>query len=351
MILYCCILKGKTTTESQFKRFVESFTTAWNYARNYVDLRPYFFVDSDEAESLLLDNFGDDVEILRRNDDPGELRNEFLARLQMISGDECNWSQGFFTFFDGDDEISPNYFFQNYGLISGRGFAIGNPVAVYGEEETDRYPLKWCLTAGNMDIVKATFLDKKGCQSWGNIYELEVCKHAMFGRGLFEDVTFMYSVVSRYRNPVLFNDMVYYWHRDNQIALTRTSATVSQIKDGMDNLDNAKEIALKAGFGFESPEVYRRYTIGTLVLVRNSAKLKDKENSLNYILKRLDWRAFKYEDILEAEPKFKEKLIGEFPNFYKWIEGVNASTSVGESNEQTRNSTRRPRKAGRKSNT
>lgn len=313
MTLFSCVLKGKTTSEDQFARFLKSYNRALQCCSpETIHVKTYFFLNSDTAEKAVKGVMkGEDYIILRRDDDPGELRNEFLARMQTVVLKE----KSYFTFFDGDDEIVYDYFCQDYRSIDGHGFAIGNPYAVYGTSESDFYPLKWCLVAANDDIHHATMMDYKGCQSWGNIYEMDVAKIARFGRGLFEDVTFMYSVVDKYRNPVLFWGMVYLWHRDNANAMTRTSSSVAQILDGMDNLDTAESIALRSYKSVLYPEVYRRYTIGCLTLIRNAVKTKEKDRALNTIFNRMDREAFNLREIEESDPKLMAKIREEFKGF------------------------------------
>jgi hypothetical protein len=312
-MIYCCVLKGKTTSEEQFKRFLDSYRNAIVNSPQHIFT--YYFYDTDEAKASIEKKFkGEDFlrteyKLLKRNDDAGELRNEFLARLTLIDekiGD-C------FTFFDGDDTISPNYFNFNPAVIYGRGFAICNPIAVYGEEETDKYPLKWCQVLSTTELYNAILLDKKGCQCWGTFYEIKLAKESCFGRGLFEDVTFWYRLARKYRNPVLFWDKVYYWYRNNPKAITRTMGSFKDLKEGIKNLEFAKDISL-LDYKPTDERVWRRYTIGMLILLRNSQSIEDKYALTVFLQKSIDKECFYPRMIQQMEPKLWENVKKDYPN-------------------------------------
>lgn len=323
MTLFSCVLKGKTTSEDQFARFLKSYSRALQCCSpETIHVKTYFFLNSDTAEKAVKGVMkGEDYVILRRDDDPGELRNEFLARMQIIEGRSEDRGMEYFTFFDGDDEVSRNYFCQNYGQIQGRGFAIGNPIAVYGEDETDQYPLKWCTVASRGEIQDSIFLDALGCQSWGKFYEMEVAKYCSFGKGLFEDVVFTYQLVSKWKDPVLFFDAEYRWYRNNMNALTRTSNTLAQLEDGFNNLEYSKKISSKE-YNIKDPRVFRRYTIGILVLLRNAQKVDNHEQLEEYIKDNIDVNCFNPEYIFRHELKFKENIYKDFPNIEGFLNSI-----------------------------
>ena len=338
-MIECCILKGRTTTEDQFKRFLDSYFEALKNRENWTDVvyHPYsdvvstFMVDSDEAESSVkthIEALGLDVSselsegrlfvILRRSDDPGELRNEFLANLGMYyTEEEAKKYHLAFMFFDGDDEISDNYFNFDESLVMGKGFAMMNPVAVYGDEATDQYPLKWCQSSLGADMFECALTDKIGGQCWGKVWEWQVCKESKFGRGLFEDVRFWYDITKKYRNPLLLWNHIYYWYRNNPSALTRSIANEAQIRDGLDNLEYAKNIA-RSVYPYSDKRVWKRYTTGVQVLLRNAQKSSDPNEMAKYIANNIDSNAFKPELLRQEEPKFFAKLMDDFPNYLDW---------------------------------
>jgi len=315
-MIYCCILKGRTTSEDQFERFLLSYKDALVMSPN--NITSYFFYDTDDSKKKIEGTIKDYLShhfyiLLKRNDDAGQLRNEFLARISVRDpklGD-C------FTFFDGDDTIDRNYFNFDPTNLIGRGYGVGNPVAVYGPLETDKYPLKWCQVLSTSDPFNAILLDKKGCQSWGNFYEMQIARETCFGSGLFEDVVFWYRIANKYKNPLLMWDKIYYWHRDNPKALTRNTNTMQQLKEGFKNLETAKNCALKY-FCDSDERVWRRYTIGILILLRNSQKIenKEKEEMLDFLFKSKDPKCFYANEIRLSEPKLWENV----KESYKYLE-------------------------------
>lgn len=337
-MIECCVLKGKTTTEEQFDRFLNSYFIALQsryhsiYADGYSsDVFTTFMVNTDNSEKLVdtyverfqIERYSNEpcnsmFQTLRRNDDPGELRNEFLARLSMNYDDRFAEAHSLvFMFFDGDDTISENYFNFNESLVLGRGFALMNPVAVYGDSESDHYPLKWCQSSLNSDIYQCVLTDRIGGQCWGKVWEWKICRESKFGRGLFEDVRFWYDVTRTHRNPLLLWNSVYYWYRNNPSALTRLTATEAQIRDGLDNLKYAKDVAL-ADYDYSDKRVWKRYTTGILVLVRNAGGSDDPVSLRQYIASYVDYGAFKPKILRMLEPKFFDKLLEEFPEYPEW---------------------------------
>ena len=64
------------------------------------------------------------------------------------------------------------------------------------------------------DVRPAVFSDDIGCQCWGKFYSYKVCFYTKFGKGLFEDVPFMYRVAFNFSYPVISPKSVYYWRRN-----------------------------------------------------------------------------------------------------------------------------------------
>lgn len=319
--LDCCILKGKTTSLRQFKRFVKSFYKALVESENSkVLVSPYWYLDDAECVKVVKAKFKN-PHILVRSADAGDVRNEFLGLISTLKLEPTN----FFTFFDGDDEIRTDYFAMNLEELknSPSNFAICNPVAVYGPEETDYYPLKWCLTASKPNIKDLAFEDRLGGQSWGKIYKQEVVRYAMFDTGMYEDVGFWYDVVEHLPencSPVKFWNSVYFWHRDNPNAITRSVGTLSYLQDGLQNLEKARLRALKICKNTD-PRVWRRYTFGIASLLRNAAKITDvneRKISLKYITDNLDLGSLNFRDAMYQAPALYDRLIESFPEFDAW---------------------------------
>lgn len=319
--LDCCILKGKTTSLEQFKRFVKSFHKAFIESKNSdILINPYWYIDDTACVKIVETKFKN-PHILIRSADAGNVRNEFLSLISMLKFGSTN----FFTFFDGDDEIRADYFAMNLGELanSPSNFAMCNPVAVYGIKETNYYPMKWCLTASKPNIRDLAFEDRIGGQSWGKVYKQEVSRYAMFDTGMYEDVGFWYDVVEHLPKdccPVKFWNSVYFWHRDNPNAITRSAGTLAYLQDGLQNLEKARLRALEV-CDIGDPRVWRRYTFGITSLLRNAAKITDlseRKISIKYITDNLDFGSLNFKEAMYQAPDLYDRLMESFPEFETW---------------------------------
>lgn len=324
-MIEACVLKGKTTSEAQFEEFMSSYIEAIEYREenhpSHDIVHTTFLVDTDEAEKCIHDyedtwRFGEEgLTILRRDDDPGELRNSFMNWLATkYTDDMARRDNLVFMFFDGDDKIQERYFMFDETLVKGKGFGIMNPVAFYGSDPSDYYTLKWCLTAAHGDIFRHALMDSVGGQCWGKVWDFPIAKECKFGRGLFEDTPFWCQATEKYRNPVLYWNQVYFWRRNNPNALTRNNPSIESIRRGLDNLDECVNIALQH-YKVTDIEVWRRYSIGVLILLKNAAKVqeKDQEKLIQYISDRLNRECFHPDDIKQLEPKFWKTVTEAYP--------------------------------------
>ena len=318
MTVYICIPFGKTTSNNQFERLVDSLRLSTNLSIESSNTKFELFVYSDRETEVVekkLYELNSHVicHVFKRDDDPGEIRNEFLA---LMSSEYYKSEDSVFTFIDGDDFVSIDYFNElpkKIDEIQERGWAICDPVAWYSEKETDSYRMKWCLRS--MDgIVNQTIKDNIGCQCWGRFYDIKLSRELKFGRGLFEDVEFTYRLVQKYPNPVTMPSSVYYWRRNNQNAMTRNTCTKTQILDGINNLIFAWNFSEKHWPEFKEERV-KRTTTGTLTLLRNSAQTGEESYSelKKMILDKLGNHC-DFKSVKVSEPKLWERLSKVIPD-------------------------------------
>ena len=344
--IYSCVLKGATTSYDQFVRFLHSY----HDALGRLDCRDkrvvtMFLVDKEGEEALkntpvsnkvwfpsnvvkveYMEDFNNPNRFLTlfpREGDPGDLRNEFLCMVSSIA-DESDY----FTFFDGDDEINPEYFVNAIKVINEKSpvLLLCNPMSKY---ENTYYPMKWCQSFRFSIVEQRGFSDFSDCirdlayrdiiggQCWGKFYSSKLANvGAKFGQGLFEDVMYWYTIVNSLdRTSVIATSekSVYYWHRDNPCAITRTTSTKYKIMHGIDNLNFAMEHTLDA----DRSSKVRRYTVGVITLYRNACKAskEDKEHIVSYMQTRLE-RAYLDMEFIELDsPKLFETFVDECPEW------------------------------------
>lgn len=325
-----CIPFGKTTSNNQFEYLVEHLKTATELAiPSGVRFEIFVYSDRDiEKVEKMLTPLHSTIStyIYQRDDDPGEIRNEFLA---MMSSEYHPSIDTVFTFIDGDDFISSFYFCglpKKIDEIQNQGWALCDPIAWYGERETDSYRMKWCLRAKD-GIVRQTICDNIGCQCWGRFYDIKLARDLKFGRGLFEDVEFTYRLVQKYPNPVLMPNSIYYWRRNNQNAMTRNTCSETQIMDGINNLLFAWGFSETYFKEFEEAQI-KRNTTGTLTLLRNAAQNPERYEDLKgFILGKLGGGCnFKY--VKMTEPKLWERLSNVIPNIEDLLKQPNEEQKI-----------------------
>lgn len=282
-ILDLCVLYGKTTTDEQFQIFSDSLIKALVYSRESIKRdfsRVVVSIYSDREEEQyrpILNAFPDIVEFrcIKKDAEPGSLRNSFLSYMiaSPIHNEDC-----VFTFFDGDDFIDYGYF-ENLDVegIKAHGWSLCSPIAYYDTDISNQYYLNWIqnyVSRRDGDVRPAVFSDDIGCQCWGKFYSYKVCFYTKFGKGLFEDVPFMYKIAFNFPYPTISPKSVYYWRRNNPGSITRTSSTEGQIREGINNLKDAMAIAEGMCDGTSKSYEYfeKRATTGAITLLRNANK-------------------------------------------------------------------------------
>lgn len=295
-ILDLCVLYGKTTTDDQFQTFSDSLNKALIYSEDEIKRKfekVIISIYSDREEAYyrpILEVYPDIVEFrcIKKDAEPGSLRNSFLSYMiaSPIHNDNC-----IFTFFDGDDFIDLRYF-DNLDVegIRTHGWSLCSPIAYYDKDISNQYYLNWIqnyVSREDGDVRPAVFSDDIGCQCWGKFYSYKVCFYTKFGKGLFEDVPFMYRVAFNFSYPVISPKSVYYWRRNNPNSITRTSSTEGQIREGINNLKDAMIIAdMRCDEDTNHYEyIEKRATTGAITLLRNANKnCSDKFDELKDII-------------------------------------------------------------------
>ena len=345
-----CILKGRTTTQEQFERFLRSIGTSIDYFSEYGDptssplFELFFMIDTPEAISALRKfTIGHKSSsflfyCLKRNSDAGDLRNEFMATLEQLDIDlALPVGSSFFGFMDGDDQVNPEYFTslsestmlmrstsRNAKLI------IINPASVYSDDGlTDRYPLKWVFNARNAkkegkSLTDLALEDVIGGQAWGKFYSSYsiLRSGAKFGKGLYEDVPFWYQVCScidNWDDILLSPDTVYYWRRDNNLSLTRVTPDWGSFCHAFDNLEKACDIAVeRLRVKPSDVRVWKRYTTGILNLLRNAEKVEDEGDRKMFIQKitsRINTMYFNLRGLEVEEPDYIRRVKETCPDY------------------------------------
>ena len=325
-----CIPFGKTTSNNQFECLIDHLRTATELAMNdgvRFEVFVYSDRDVDKVEKMLTPlHCKISTYVYQRDDDPGEIRNEFLA---MMGSEHYESIDTVFTFIDGDDFVNSSYFCglpKKIDEIQSQGWALCDPIAWYSEKETDSYRMKWCLRAKD-GIVRQTVCDNIGCQCWGRFYDVKLARDLKFGRGLFEDVEFTYRLVQKYPNPVLMPSSIYYWRRNNQNAMTRNTYSETQIMDGINNLLFAWGFSETFFKEYEEARI-KRNTTGTLTLLRNAAQNPERYEDLKgFILGKLGGGCnFKY--VKMTEPKLWERLSNVIPNIEDLLKQPNEEQKI-----------------------
>ena len=347
-VISFCILKGRTTTQEQFERFVESIKKSLSKLSskdNDVIFELYFYCDTEEAINLVekefvSHNICDDTLIycLKRDSDAGDLRNEFMSTLVQIEAETRDHSSGtssYFGFMDGDDQVNTD-FFTNIGYyynMSDR-LLILNPASVYSDNGlTDTYPLKWAFNASNARIMGKSLQDLAledviGGQAWGKLYHYDFLKSgAKFGKGLYEDVPFWYQICYSMGEDdwwKVMPDVIYYWRRDNTNSLTRVTPSWAAFCNAFDNLDAACDIAInKFGVSYNDVRVWKRYTVGVLNLLRNAYKTgEEKEKFINKVLERINPVYFRPTQLEVIEPDYIRRVREDCPDYDELIKHV-----------------------------
>ena len=336
-----CILKGKTTTFEQFERFLDSLNEAMKvYDENAEDsatFLPYIcltFMLDDEGSAYLVRKYAKswkraEIVIKMRDDDPGNLRNEFIGSLR-VTYDGLGAAR-YFGFMDGDDQLSEDFFISLADQISGENYDIVllNSVYRYGEvspdDMTNDYPSKWIeqvqegLSTGRT-LMELAMNDVVGGQAWGKVYSFHILQDPppLFGKGLYEDVPFWYEVARKAKNIGYSPRSIYYWRRDNTSSLTRVTPSKYAISESLKNLDKASTIALQDSSVREGDMViWKRYSIAVLNLIRhayNTSTEKDKQEYLQTIYEGVNLRYFRPKKIDYTDPKFMENLRKAVPD-------------------------------------
>ena len=339
-LISICILKGRTTTEDQFNRFLDSLINSISYdCQNSSGLDTlielYMMTDTEESKSAV-EGFSEEcpegytIFNLHRDSDAGDLRNEFMATLMQIK--ESNFGESdnsFFGFMDGDDQVAPTYFYNlklNIKFENNKSLIVINPASVYSDNGmTDTYPLKWTFNAHNavttgLSLMDLALEDVIGGQAWGKFYSTHLlASGAKFGKGLYEDVPFWYqicSVVKDWNNVCIADDVIYLWRRDNMSSLTRITPDWGAFCNAFDNLEAACEIAInKFKLKASDKKVWKRYTVGVLNLYRNALKCDEPQKYIDQLLNRVNWDYYKEEWLEIEEPNYIKRVEESDPNF------------------------------------
>lgn len=351
--LSICILKGRTTTQEQFERFLDSIQDAIESYRKegdqLINIELFFMIDTPEAIHSLRE-FASEVRkfsnapliyCLNRNSDAGDLRNEFISSLEQleemtmqhyfdISG-SCN---SFFGFMDGDDQVNPQ-FFTNLELAmfasknKSKKLILINPASVYSDNGlTDRYPLKWVSNARNAikegrSLTDLALEDVIGGQAWGKYYSFTLLKSgARFGKGLYEDVPFWYQICSNIKDweeVQLVPGAIYLWRRDNNQSLTRVTPDWGSFCHAFDNLEKACEISVdNLKIKSSDKRVWKRYTTGILNLFRNAEKVEDlslRHEFITKLVSRINLEYFKLKELAVEEPDYIRRVKETSPDY------------------------------------
>lgn len=354
-VVYYCVLKGKTTTDEQFQRFVDSICNSFAYMRdNPPDKNKesivfdfFFNVDSDEAVRIINNSpigkgefYFVNHHIWMRNDDAGALRNQFLDYLVYYRYlEERYHNNEYIGFMDGDDEVNPQFFARiasRIRFMEDKPYIfLLNMISRYSDDGNQDYASPWISNVMQMEFTGSTLCDLAcsdgiGGQAWGKLYEYSIIYDGIrFGRGLYEDVGFWYQVANKAGQAVqVIPDSIYIWRRDNQSSLTRVLPDVGAIYEAVRNLNYASEYAIRVfGKKKEDEEIWKRYSFAIMSMIRNVYRYSS-DRTLEYltaIKNNINTDFYQPDKIISSSPNFIEQAsqyCEDFESICKMIRDV-----------------------------